>query len=268
MKYKPASILTDICTTWTIFSNELDSNEGGYRERRYFVNKKEMIYEGHSKRVFSTSDSTLYILEFLDTVLVGRKKKTIKKRATSSNQISVRLFFYLKSFRVLTHFIKSVSDRAMLVKKLDMFPFRVTIRNVARGDFAQRYGFENNVPLTPPIFEFFPKIGDLKEVAMSESHVSAHNLATPEELRRIKAISTRINAVLLPFFLRRKIRLVEYSLEFGKSDDKIVLGDEISPDTMVLWDIATREDNQRDIMTVCQKTPEKAYQEILEKVSQ
>jgi len=232
------------------------------------VNKKEMIYEGHSKKVYTSSDPSMYILEFQDTVLVGRKKKTVKKRAVSNNQISARLFLYLKSFRVLTHFIKTFNDKSMLVKKLEMFPFTVMIRNVAREDFAKQFGFEANSILTPPIFEFFPITGDLKQVAMNESHILAHAMATAEELRRIKAISTRINAVLVPFFLRRKMRLVEYAMQFGTSDDKIILGDEITPDTMVLWDIATREENQKDMFESHQKTPEKVYQEILERVAQ
>ena len=230
--------------------------------------KKELICEGQSKKVFTTSDPTMCILEFLDKAVVGKKKKTIKKKAISNNQVSARLFLYLKSFRVLTHFVKTLSDKTMLVKKLDIFPFLIVIRNVARGDFAEQYGFENNSPLAPPIFEFIPKGGDLKDVTMNESHVSAHGLATQDELRRIKAISTRVNAVLVPFFLRRKMRLVEYCLEFGKVDDKIILGDEISPDTTVLWDIAAREDNQKDMFAMFSKSPEKAYQEILQRVTQ
>ena len=156
----------------------------------------------------------------------------------------------------------------MLVKRLDMFPFRIVIRNVANGDFAKRYGFDKNSPLTPPIFEFYPKAADLKEVAMNESHVSAHGLATQEGLRRIKAISTRINAVLVPFFTRRKMRLVEYTLEFGKAEDKVVLGDEISPDTMSLWDVSMDQDNEKDMFSMFPKAPEKAYQEILQRVTQ
>ena len=232
------------------------------------MDKKELLNEGQSKKIFATSDPSMCIIEFLEKIKVGRQKKTLKKKAISNNQVSARLFLYLKSFRVLTHFMKTLSDKTMLVKKLDMFPFRTVIRNVAMDDFAERYGFEINSPLTPPISEFFPKSKDLKEVAMNESHVFAHGLATQEELRRIKAISTRINAVLVPFFLRRKMRLVEYSLEFGKADDKITLGDEISPDSMVLWDIASRDDNQKDMFATYPKTPEKVYQEILQRVSQ
>lgn len=232
------------------------------------MDKKELLHEGQSKKVFATSDPTMCILEFLDKSSVGKKKKTIKKRAATNNQVSERLFLYLKSFRVLTHFIKTINDKAILVKKLDMFPFRIVVRNIARGDFAERFGFEENSPLAPPIFEFYPKDDDLKEVAMNESHVSAHGLATQEELRRIKAISTRINAVLVPFFSRRKMLLVEYSLEFGKAEDKIILGDEISPDTLILWDVAEREDNQKDMFAIFSKTPEKAYQEVLQRVSQ
>ena len=231
------------------------------------MDKKELLYEGQSKKAYATTDPTMCILEFLDKISIGKKKKTIKKRAVTNNQVSVRLFLYLKSFRVLTHFIKVVNEKSILVKKLDMFPFRIVIRNIARGDFAERYGFEENSPLVPPIFEFFPKDDELKEVAMNESHVSAHGLATQEELRRIKAISTRINAVLVPFFLRRKMRLVEYSVEFGKAEDKIILGDEISPDTLILWDIADRDDNQKDMFALHSKSPEKAYQEILQRVS-
>jgi phosphoribosylaminoimidazole-succinocarboxamide synthase len=231
------------------------------------MDKKELLYEGQSKKAYATTDPTMCILEFLDKISVGKKKKAIKKRAVTNNQVSVRLFLYLKSFRVLTHFIKVINEKSILVKKLDMFPFRIVIRNIARGDFAERYGFEENSPLVPPIFEFFPKEDELKEVAMNESHVSAHGLATQEELRRIKAISTRINAVLVPFFLRRKMRLVEYSVEFGKAEDKIILGDEISPDTLILWDIADRDDNQKDMFALHSKSPEKAYQEILQRVS-
>ncbi|UCE18085.1 MAG: phosphoribosylaminoimidazolesuccinocarboxamide synthase [Gemmatimonadota bacterium] len=232
------------------------------------MDKKELICEGQSKKVYATSDPSMCILEFLDKIPAGKKKKTVKKRATSSTQISARLFLYLKSFRVLNHFFKTLNDKEMLVKKLDMFPFRVVVRNIATPDFAKRYGFEKNSPLTPPIFEFYPKASDLKEVAMNDSHVSAHGLATQEELRRIKAISTRINAVLVPFFLRRKLRLIEYYLEFGKAEDKIVLGDEISPDTIVLWDITDDPEAKKDIFSIFSKTPEKGYTEILKRVTQ
>ena len=232
------------------------------------MDKKEMICEGHSKKVFATSDPSMCILEFSDQILAGKKKKTVKKKGISNNQVSARLFLYLKSFRVLNHFLKTLSDKEMLVKRLDMFPFRIEVRNIAIGDFAKRYGFEKNSPLTPPLFEFFPKATDLKEVAMNESHVSAHGLASQEELRRMKAISTRINAVLVPFFVRRKMRLVEYSLEFGKAEEKIVLGDDISPETMVLWDISESPDATKDIFNLYQKSPEKAYEEILSRVNQ
>jgi len=232
------------------------------------MDKKELLFEGQSKKVFATSDPAMCIIEFHDKVPMGKKNVTVKKRAATNNQVSARLFLYLKSFRVLTHFIKNVSEKTSLVKKLDMFPFRIEIRNVARGDFAERFGFEENSSLAPAIFEFYPKDDDLKEVAMNESHVSAHGLATQEELRRIKAISTRINAVFVPFFQRRKMLLVEYSLEFGKADDKIILGDEISPETLTLWDVAEREDNQKDMFALYAKSPEKAYQEVLQRVSQ
>ena len=233
------------------------------------MEKKELICEGHSKKVYASSDPNMYIIEFLDKIPAsGKKKKTIKKRGTCNNHVSARLFLYLKSFRVLTHFLKTLSDKEMLVKKLDMFPLRIVIRNVATGDFAKRYGFEKNSPLTPPIFEFFPKTRDLKEVAMNESHVYAHGIATQDELRRIKAISTRINAVLAPFFTRRKMRLVQYSLEFGKTEDKVVLGDEISAETLTLWDVSQKPEADKDMFTVYSKTPEKAYQEILRRVTQ
>lgn len=232
------------------------------------MDKKELLSEGQSKKVYATSDPSMCILEFLDKVPVGKKRKMIKKRAASNIQVSARLFLYLKSFRVLNHFLRILSDKEMLVKRLDMFPFHIVVRNIATPDFAKRYGFEKNSPLTPPIFEFFPKASDLKEVAMNESHVSAHGLATQEELRRLKAISTRINAVLAPFFIRRKLRLIEYHLEFGKAEDKIVLGDEISADTMVLWDIADNPDATKDMFSLFSKTPEKAYTEIVKRVTQ
>ncbi|MFQ6091808.1 MAG: phosphoribosylaminoimidazolesuccinocarboxamide synthase [bacterium] len=232
------------------------------------MEKKELICEGYSKKVYASSDPNMCILQFLDKMLIGGKKKTLKKRGTCNNQVSARLFLYLKSFRVLNHYLKTLSDKEMLVKKLEMFPFRIVIRNVATPDFAKRYGFEKNSPLTPPIFEFFPRTADLKKVAMNESHVYAHGLATQEELRRIKAISTRINAVLVPFFTRRKLCLVEYSLEFGKAEDKVVLGDEISPETMVLWDTAVSPDNKKEMFSMFPNSPEKVYREILKRVTQ
>lgn len=232
------------------------------------MKKGELLYEGKAKKMYATDDPDFVIQEFKDdaTAFNGKKKGTIKNKGIVNNKISAFIFEFLESYHIPTHFEKVLSDREMLVKKLNIIPVEVVMRNIATGSLVKRYGLEEGKELEYPVLEFYLKNDALDDPMINEHHAVAFGLATPGEMDTISRYGTKINAILKSFFIRRKIRLVDFKLEFGRFKDRIVLGDEISPDTCRFWDLDTGEKLDKDRFRQDLGGIEEAYKEILSRV--
>ena len=224
----------------------------------------EMIYEGKAKQIFLTEKVDEVLVYYKDdaTALNGLKKRQITSKGILNNKISSFLFEILEKEGVPTHFVQNISEREMLVKKLSIIPLEVVIRNVAAGSLAKRLGWEEGTELPEPIVEFYYKDDDLGDPLVNHFHIAALKIATPEELTILESLGLKINEVLKSFFASRNITLVDFKLEFGKLNDEILLGDEISPDTCRLWDSATKEKLDKDRFRRDLGKVEEAYQEI------
>ncbi|HFE54052.1 MAG TPA: phosphoribosylaminoimidazolesuccinocarboxamide synthase [Bacteroidetes bacterium] len=232
------------------------------------VKKGSKLYEGKAKKIYATSDPELVIQYFKDdaTAMDGEKRGVIKGKGIYNNQISAHLFRFLESYHVPTHFVKTLSDREMLVKKVEIIPIEVVVRNVVAGSLAKRLGEEEGKELEEPIVEFYLKDDAQHDPMISEEEILERELATREELDKIKRLALKINAVLKAFFQRRKLKLVDFKLEFGRHDGEIVLADEISPDTCRFWDAETGERLDKDRFRRDLGNVVEAYKEVHQRV--
>jgi len=232
------------------------------------LKKGNVIYEGKAKKLFDTEDENLLVIEFKDdaTALDGKKKGIIKDKGIVNNKITVYLLNYLESYHIRTHLTKALSDREMLVKKLEMIPVEVIIRNIVTTSLSAKYGCKEGEDLKYPILEFYLKNDDLNDPMMNEYHAAAFGLATPEEMKFIVRSATKINAILKSFFIRRKVRLVDFKLEYGRFKNELYLGDEISPDTCRFLDLETGKQLDKDRFRKNLGGVEEAYQEMMRRV--
>ena len=231
--------------------------------------KTEMIYEGKAKKVYATEDPALVIVSYKDDATAGdgAKKGTIVGKGVINNRMSNHLMQLLEKNGVPTHFVEELSDRDTLVRRVSIVPLEVIVRNISAGHFAQRYGVEEGIVFENPTIEFSYKNDDLHDPLLNEYHALALKLATREEIDRIKALSFRVNEVLKAYFLERKVRLVDFKLEFGRlADGTIVLADEISPDTCRFWDADTNEKLDKDRFRRDMGGVEDAYNEMMHRV--
>ena len=233
------------------------------------MEKKEQLYEGKAKKVFATDDPALVIVSYKDdaTALDGLKKGTIAGNGVVNNKMSDFLFSLLEKHGVPTHFVKELNDREALVKKVSIVPLEVIIRNVSAGSFAKRYGVEEGIVFKSPTIEFSYKNDDLHDPLLNEYHALALNLATREEIDEIKAMAFKVNDILKEYFLSLNVKLIDFKLEFGRlADGKIVLADEISPDTCRFWDAQTNEKLDKDRFRRDMGGVEDAYKEMMKRV--
>ena len=231
---------------------------------------KNLIYEGKAKRLYTTDNSEEFLQEFKDdaTAFNGLKKDKIPHKGELNNQISSIIFEHLSKEGIPTHFIRRVSDTEMLVKKVSIIKAEVVCRNVAAGSLVKKLGFTEGVELDPPIVEFYLKSDELGDPLFTDDHILALGIASREELETIRDFAFRINDILKKFFLSRGIRLVDFKLEFGRDmNGKVILADEISPDTCRLWDLATGKKLDKDRFRFDLGDVEDAYKEIMERVS-
>ena len=228
------------------------------------MTKLEQIYEGKAKKVFRTDDPARFIVEYKDdaTAFNGLKKGTIAGKGAINNQMTNRLMALLEKQGVPTHFVEELSERETVVKKVEIVPLEVIIRNISAGHFAQNYGVEEGVVFDEPTIEFSYKNDDLGDPLINSYHARALKLATREEIDTIVRLAFQVNKVLQEFFLTIGIKQVDFKLEFGRlSDGTIVLADEISPDTCRLWDKETNEKLDKDRFRRDLGNVEGAYQE-------
>ena len=233
------------------------------------MEKKEQLYEGKAKKVFATEDPELLIVSYKDdaTAFNGLKKGTIAGKGVINNQMSNRLMAKLEKSGVPTHFVRELSERETLVKKVSIVPLEVIIRNIAAGSFSKRYGVPEGVVFEQPTIEFSYKNDELGDPLLNSYHALALKLATPAEIETIKDYSFRVNDFLKAFWKECGVTLVDFKLEFGRlSDGTIVLADEISPDTSRLWDAKTGEKLDKDRFRRDMGGVEEAYAEIMSRL--
>ncbi|MDD6094725.1 MAG: phosphoribosylaminoimidazolesuccinocarboxamide synthase, partial [Clostridia bacterium] len=199
----------------------------------------------------------------------GLKKGTIAGKGVINNKMSNRLMKMLEREGIPTHFVEELSDRETLVKKVSIVPLEVIVRNIAAGSFSKRYGVDEGVKFDEPVVEFSYKNDDLGDPLLNTSHALALKLATKEEIDTIKTYALKINAILKAFWAECGVTLVDFKLEFGKtSDGKIILADEISPDTCRFWDSTTGEKLDKDRFRRDMGGVEEAYEEIMKRFAE
>lgn len=233
------------------------------------MEKKEQLYEGKAKKVFATDDPNLVIVDYKDdaTAFNGLKKGSIAGKGVINNVMSNHMFQLLEQQGVPTHFVEQLSDRETLVKKVFIVPLEVIIRNISAGSFAKRFGVEEGIVFDEPTIEFSYKNDELGDPLMNAYHAVALKAATREEIETIKSMAFKVNEVMKQYFDSLNVILVDFKLEFGKTaDGKIVLADEISPDTCRLWDKTTKEKLDKDRFRRDLGGVEEAYQEIMKRV--
>ena len=229
------------------------------------MEKLERLYEGKAKILHKTSDPDLLIQYFKDdaSAFDGKKKGTIVDKGVMNNHMSSRIFEYLEENGVKTHFVKTLNDREMLVKNLEIIPVEVVLRNVAAGSLCKRLGIEEGrVFEEQPILEFFYKSDPLGDPMINECHVDIFGWATKGEVEILKSEGIKINKLMVKFFKERKIRLVDFKVEFGRHKGEVLLGDEISPDGCRLWDWETNEKMDKDRFRFNLGSVEEKYQEV------
>ena len=208
-----------------------------------------LLYEGKAKQIYSTEDENEFVVYYKDdaTAFNGEKKAEIASKGILNNKISTIMFEELAKEGIESHFIKSLSDREMLVKKVEILPLEVIVRNITAGSFCKRYGVEEGIVLDTPIFEMSYKNDDFGDPLLNDDHAVALKLATREEIDFLRTQTLKINEIMKAFFLRMDLKLVDFKLEFGKDvNGNIILADEISPDTCRLWDVNTNEKLDKD----------------------
>ena len=213
------------------------------------MEKAAQLYEGKAKKVFATSDPALVIVSYKDdaTALDGLKKGTIAGKGVINNKMSNYLCRLLEQQGVPTHYVEELNDRETVVKKVSIVPLEVIIRNISAGSFAKRYGVEEGIVFAKPTIEFSYKNDELHDPLINSYHALALGLATEEEIDTIKALAFKVNDILKEYFLSLNVKLVDFKLEFGRlPDGRIVLADEISPDTCRFWDATTGEKLDKD----------------------
>lgn len=233
------------------------------------MEKLEQIYEGKAKKVFKTDDPALCIVDYKDdaTAFNGAKKGTIAGKGVINNQMTNFFMQRMEQAGIPTHFVKELSQRETLVKKVAIVPLEVIIRNISAGSFAKHYGVEEGIVFENPTIEFSYKCDELDDPLLNEYHALALKLATQTEIDTIKKYAFAVNDVLKAFWKECGVTLVDFKLEFGKlSDGSIVLADEISPDTCRLWDAKTGEKLDKDRFRRDLGGVEDAYSEVMRRM--
>ncbi len=233
------------------------------------MKKVEMFHEGKAKRLYTTEEPDFIILEFKDdtTAFDGSKKGTIIGKGEINCSISTIFFEYLESYHVPTHFLKRLEPTEQLVKRVKIIPLEVVMRNIATGSLVKRLPFEDGKVLNYPIFELYLKNDDLGDPLINEYHAYALDLCRPEDIRGMFRMAAKVNALLKAFLDRRGLLLVDFKVEFGMLDGELTLADEITPDTCRIWDRKTHKKLDKDRFRFDMGGVEKAYQEVLERIS-
>lgn len=232
------------------------------------LEKKEQLYEGKAKKVFATSNPDYVIVDYKDdaTAFNGVKKGTISGKGVINNKMSNYMFKQFEQAGVPTHFVEEISDRETIVKKVEIVPLEVIVRNVAAGSFSKKLGIEEGTPLKQPTLEFSYKNDDLGDPFINDYYALGLGLATKEEIADITKYAFMVNDFMLDFFKKVNVDLIDFKIEFGRFHGKVILADEISPDTCRFWDSTTHEKLDKDRFRRDLGGVEEAYQEIMKRI--
>lgn len=232
------------------------------------MERTEQLYEGKAKKVFATDNPDYCIVSYKDdaTAFNGLKKGTIVGKGVVNNKMSNYLCKMLEEKGILTHFVEELNDRDTVVKKVQIVPLEVIVRNKAAGSLSKRLGLPEGTPMKTTVLEFCYKDDDLGDPIVNEYHILAAELATKEEVDTISAMALKINDILCEFFKSVNIDLIDFKLEFGRYKGEIILADEISPDTCRFWDINTQEKLDKDRFRRDMGGVEEAYAEVMKRI--
>ena len=228
------------------------------------MKKLEQLYEGKAKKVFATENPELYIVDYKDdaTAFNGLKKGTITGKGIINNKMSNFMCKMMEENGIPTHFVEELSDRETLVKKVEIVPLEVIIRNKAAGSMAKRLGLSEGMVLLCPVLEFSYKDDALGDPLINDSHALACGYAKQEEIDAIRDMVLKINIIMSAYFATKNVELIDFKLEFGRCNGNIILADEISPDTCRFWDMTTHEKLDKDRFRRDMGSVEEAYEEM------
>lgn len=227
------------------------------------------MYEGKAKKVFATDNSEVVLVSYKDdaTAFNGEKKGTIMGKGVVNNKMSNHMFKMLETKGIPTHYVEEISDRETFVKKVTIVPLEVIVRNIAAGSMSKKYGIEEGTKLLIPVLEFSYKNDDLGDPLINDYHALAMGLCTREELDKMSEYALKINEIMVEYFKKLNVTLVDYKIEFGKtSDGTVILADEISPDTCRFWDSDTMEKLDKDRFRRDMGGVEEAYNEMMKRL--
>jgi len=233
------------------------------------MKQRDLLYEGKAKSVYRTEKKGRLIVRFRDdiTAFDGQKKDILKDKGTRNAQVSAFLFQYLEKHGVKSHFIGMLDDRTMVVRNLAMIPLEVIVRNIAAGSIVRTYPFREGTRLDPPVIVIDYKDDTRHDPMLNDDLIAALRLLTPAELRKVKAISLKVNRLLADLFALQGITLVDFKIEFGRQGKTIYLGDEISMDSMRLWDISTGESLDKDVYRFDKGDVMSAYHRVADRIT-
>lgn len=233
------------------------------------MEKKELLYEGKAKRVYKTEDPACYVVSYKDdaTAFNGEKKGTILGKGVVNNRMSNMMCQMLESHGIPTHYVEELNDRETVVRAVEIVPLEVIVRNVAAGSFSKRFGVEEGTVLANPTLEYCLKDDALGDPMINEYHILALGLATKEELDVMSEITFKVNDLLTAYFDQVGVKLIDFKIELGRVDGKIILADEISPDTCRFWDKETNKKLDKDRFRRDLGGVEEVYQEMLNRIT-
>ena len=233
------------------------------------VQQKEMIYEGKAKKVYNTNDKDLVIVSYKDdaTAFNGVKKGTIVGKGVINNKMSNLIFKMLEAKGIPTHFVEEINDRDSIVKKVEIVKVEVIVRNIVAGSISKRLGLAEGTPLATTVLEYSYKNDELGDPMINDYHIAAMNLATQDEMNKIAEYAFKINEIMIEFFKKLNIKLIDFKIEFGRFNGEIILADEISPDTCRFWDAATNEKLDKDRFRRNLGNVEEAYEEVFRRLT-
>ena len=232
------------------------------------MKKVELLYEGKAKKVYTTEDPDVLIVDYKDdaTAFDGQKKGTIVGKGAINNRMTNHIFKLFEKDGIPTHYIEELSDRETAVKKVEIIPLEVIIRNITAGSFAKKMGMEEGIVLKRPTLEFSYKNDDLHDPFINRYYALALDLATEEEINTIEKYAFQVNEMMKQYFGRLGIDLVDFKIEFGRYKGQVILADEVSPDTCRLWDKETHEKLDKDRFRRDMGNVEDAYNEVFRRL--
>lgn len=233
------------------------------------MEKGQLLYEGKAKRLYATEDINILFVAYKDsaTAFNGEKKAEIDGKGLLNNRITSLIFGKLEEAGIASHFVKQISDTEQLVRKVDIIPIEVVVRNIAAGSLAKRLGFEEGTPLKRPIVEFYYKDDNLGDPMITTEHIDILGIATEYEVQELYTKALQVNEVLKPMFEDVGVELIDFKLEFGRtSEGEVLLADEISPDTCRLWDAQTKQKLDKDVFRRDLGSITEVYEIILKKL--